>query len=453
MFERIRKESRVPLTICITVFLVTYFLNNDFNIRYIWNYAFVAAVIVCSRLFDGNGMIRMGKVTVVYLLLSGVVVVFSFLPNSVLDQESNNHAISIMLFALCAAFSKPSRNELRMSEIILLAFAIILAIYIVLIKVFPDIYWNSIFPYLSEYTQNTAVDLMKNHNYGVPVGGSANYADYILTLGLFICLSKLFSNFAGNIKAKICFVLSFLFILGMVIENRRGELIAAVLTIVVMYLLSMNFGRIETNRLFRAMAAVAIIAVGLVFMYARGMLDRYINTIVSLSSRKAGGIEEVGNGRIALWSLAIEKFFRSPIIGIGWNQFRATNDISFMEGINVHNDYLQWLCETGIIGFILILIPTLYLWFKTARRCRFFFANKAFYCNEARSYALVSFGIQNFFILLHFMDPCFYKLIFWPIYALSIILYNRSTFFATRTAGALEQEYAYNCLIEEARAV
>ncbi len=236
-------------------------------------------------------------------------------------------------------------------------------------------------------------------------------------------------------------------------ENRRGELIAAVLTIVVMYLLSMNFGRIETNRLFRAMAAVAIIAVGLVFMYARGMLDRYINTIVSLSSRKAGGIEEVGNGRIALWSLAIEKFFRSPIIGIGWNQFRATNDIPFMEGINVHNDYLQWLCETGIIGFILILIPTLYLWFKTAKRCRFLFANRAFYCNEARSYALISFGIQNFFILLHFMDPCFYKLIFWPIYALSIILYNRSTFFATRTAGALEQEYAYNCLIEEARAV
>ena len=95
-----------------------------------------------------------------------------------------------------------------------------------------------------------------------------------------------------------------------------------------------------------------------------------------------------------------------------------------MEGINVHNDYLQWLCETGIVGFILISFPTFYLWRETIKRCRLLFRKKYEHCNSIKSYALIACGIQTFFIVLHFMDPCFYKLLFWPIYALSIILYK-----------------------------
>lgn len=420
-----RKESRIPLTICIIVFLVTFFLNNDLEIGYIFNYAFVAAFIGLSLVFDRK--LRFSKITLAYSFLTAIVVIFSFLPNSIMDPESNNHAISVVIFFLCCALSLPGAKELRRAERILIFSALIMSIYILLVKSFPNLYWNYIYPHLSSYTQNQALTLMRSYNYGVPIGGSANYADYILALGLFICLGKTFSGYTKEKDIKINIILSIAFIIGMVIQNRRSELISTVLTLIIMYSLSVNIRYIEYKRFRRIMGAIVVIIVGIVFMYSRGMLDRYISTIIGLS-KNGGGIEEVGNGRIALWNDAFQKFKSSPLIGIGWNQFRANNDLPYMQGINVHNDYLQWLCETGIVGFVLISMPTFYLWIKTSKWCHWLFKNRVNHSNEAMSYALISFGIQTFFLIMHFMDPCFYKLIFWPMFSLSLIMYNRSIY-------------------------
>ncbi len=228
-----RKESRIPLTICIIVFLVTFFLNNDLEIGYIFNYAFVAAFIGLSLVFDRK--LRFSKITLAYSFLTAIVVIFSFLPNSIMDPESNNHAISVVIFFLCCALSLPGAKELRRAERILIFSALIMSIYILLVKSFPNLYWNYIYPHLSSYTQNQALTLMRSYNYGVPIGGSANYADYILALGLFICLGKTFSGYTKEKDVKINIILSIAFIIGMVIQNRRSELISTVLTLIIMY--------------------------------------------------------------------------------------------------------------------------------------------------------------------------------------------------------------------------
>lgn len=434
VINRTNRESRVPLTICIVLFLVTFFVNSDFEIGYIFNYAFVSGFIALAVVFDGR--IRLGKINRVYLFLATVVVAYSFMPNSVMDPESNNHAISVALFFLCCALSMPSTSELNKTEKIICYSAFLMAIYIITIKLVPSIYWNNIYPHLSSYTQSQARNLMRNYNYGVPIGGSANYADYILALGLFICLGNIFSGITKKNEKRFVFF-SILFIVGMVIQNRRSELMSAVLTLLLMYSLSVNLRFIESKRFKRAIGIIIIVIVGLLFMYSRGMLDRYINTFIGLSIKNGGGLEEIGNGRIELWKVAYKKFKESPIIGIGWNQFRATNNIRYMEGINVHNDYLQWLCETGVTGFVLIFVPTVYLWIKTLVRSRQLFKNKEVYSNEAKCYALISCGIQTFFMIMHFMDPCFYKLMFWPMYSFSIILYNRSVYIERQLESSL----------------
>lgn len=435
VIARSNKESRVPLTICIIVFLVTFFVNNDFEIGYIFNYAFVSGFIALSLIFDGR--IHLGRINLVYLFLTAVVVLFSFMPNSVMDPESNNHAISIIMFFLCCGLSMPSTSELYKTKKLINFSALLMAIYIIAIKLVPDIYWDYIYPYLSSYTQSQARSLMRYYNYGVPIGGSANYADYILALGIFICLGNMFSGYVETKEERRYVLLSILFIVAMVIQNRRSELFSVVLTLLLMYSLSVNLRFIESKRFRRAIGAIVLVIAVIVFMYSRGMLDRYIDTFIALSLKSGGGLEEVGNGRVVLWSVAYNKFKSSPIIGIGWNQFRATNDIRFMQGINVHNDYLQWLCETGLVGFILICVPTVYLWVKALSRSRLLFKKKTAYSNEAKSYVLISCGIQTFFMIMHFMDPCFYKLMFWPMFAFSIILYNRSVSIERRIESTL----------------
>ena len=84
------------------------------------------------------------------------------------------------------------------------------------------------------------------------------------------------------------------------------------------------------------------------------------------------------------------------------------------------------MCETGIIGFILITVPFVYLFAKSVIWCRTVTKRGSTYSREVKEYAIISCEIQTFYIVMHFMDPCFYKLMFWAIYTFAIILYNLS---------------------------
>ena len=106
---RTNKQSAVPLALCICIFLVTYFINNDFGIKYIFNYLFIVGFITCGVFID-NRIIN-NRVIFIYLFLVVVIVIYSFAPNSVMDPESNNHAISTILFFLCCSMSLPTDNE------------------------------------------------------------------------------------------------------------------------------------------------------------------------------------------------------------------------------------------------------------------------------------------------------------------------------------------------------
>ena len=63
--------------------------------------------------------------------------------------------------------------------------------------------------------------------------------------------------------------------------------------------------------------------------------------------------------RVSLYALAWSHFIENPLFGIGWGNFRFTviGTITKDTEFEVHNIYLQLLCETGIIGFLLIVIP------------------------------------------------------------------------------------------------
>jgi O-antigen ligase len=61
-----------------------------------------------------------------------------------------------------------------------------------------------------------------------------------------------------------------------------------------------------------------------------------------------------GTGRIAIYRSAIDLWLSNPVFGIGLGNFNYYTDNSFHYQPSVpHNVYLEILCETGIIGFLL----------------------------------------------------------------------------------------------------
>lgn len=423
-----QRRSRIPLVLCITVFLVTFFLNRDFGIRYLYNYFLVAVVLMLAVIFDG--VVRVNKEKLVYVFLAAVIVVLSFLPTSVRDPLVVNTAIAVALFTVCCLLAAPSDREISIAAKVMLLWGIAVTCYLFFVKLFPGVYWASIYPHLSSEAKQEAVSLMREHSYGVAMGGSAVYIDYMLALGIFICAGVLLGGDGGKRRKRICLVLGCFFLLGMVLQNRRSELLAVIMAVGFVLILHADLDHIGARKIRRIAGAALAVLAGVGFMLTRGMLDRYIETFTNLTQNGSAGVASASNGRLILWNNAYQLFRQSPIFGIGWRQFSEQNNVQYMEGNNVHNDYLQWLCETGIVGFLLIFIPFLYLWIKVMMRClelnKMRRAGCRLYAGDAMCYAQVSCAIQTFFLIMHCIDPCFYKLIFWPIFTLAIILYNLS---------------------------
>lgn len=121
-----------------------------------------------------------------------------------------------------------------------------------------------------------------------------------------------------------------------------------------------------------------------------------------------------GSGRGEIWLDAINNFYKSPIIGVGIGNWRhnskkeiqkkqKAHNIKF--STHVHNDFLQVLAETGVIGFVfyvLIYIMSFILLIKYYRK-HISNANKLFVLTLML--ALFAYMIDAFFNFPHHRAP------------------------------------------------
>lgn len=76
--------------------------------------------------------------------------------------------------------------------------------------------------------------------------------------------------------------------------------------------------------------------------------------------------EDISTGRFDLYEIAYKAFSQSPIFGIGAGLFKEVTHAY----TDVHNAYLQVLCEQGIIGLILFIFPLLNILIDSIQQLR-----------------------------------------------------------------------------------
>lgn len=117
-------------------------------------------------------------------------------------------------------------------------------------------------------------------------------------------------------------------------------------------------------------------------------------------------------GRDQLYDLAISAFRSSPILGIGIGNF-----VSQLGAYTAtHNTYLQILCEQGVVGFILFIIPLLYCYISSITLLR-----KMNDCDE-RNMLKWSLFIQTVYILYSFSGNTNINLFGYIMYFLAVSL-------------------------------
>ncbi len=98
----------------------------------------------------------------------------------------------------------------------------------------------------------------------------------------------------------------------------------------------------RVRMLFAGLSVVFALLVTGVDVFPKAVTERFNSSFVEEEE-----LDESAQTRIILWHLAMDKFQSSPLVGVGFNNFKKMNEY----GLDTHNYYVKLLCEGGLICF------------------------------------------------------------------------------------------------------
>ena len=396
--------------------MLTFYIYADFGIRRSYGYIVLLLAVlfltVLGRTVNLNSKYRFW-----YWLLILPGAIFSILPNAYKTDNTMAITIYMLVSGVVFLFARTDKTEINTVLKWIELAAVLIALYIIVVKIFPSIYWGIISPRLITSTREYCSRLIRM-GYGVPIGGSTTYADYIIAISLLGNFARILFGKERK-KINIWFVIKIaIFITAILFENRRSEIFALIATFLILYILSLDT-RHRTDFLKKLggfVVVIALFAIGLVILSRTGHLARFEEVFQKLLLREAYS-QDVTGGRFALWEKAWVLFKENSLLGIGWEQFINNN----LYRHDVHNTYLQWLCETGIVGFILIFVPMLRLFFLSLRDVQLMIKEEIA-SSDVMTMGVIGLGMQLFFIMINIVDPAFYHLNYFCFFCLALIL-------------------------------
>ena len=259
----------------------------------------------------------------------------------------------------------------------------------VLALCFPALYRSIILPLFKENDYRMIMFVLNEGGGGQ--GGflsQSGYASYFLCIGIgaLYCFKAFFKS-----KPTI-FFLAVLFIIGLLITQKRSPLVMFILAILFVYYID-GRGSERFKRIFYIILALLgfyfILSVLVSLGFHIAVLEKVYDVLHGLIS----GTEINDTGRTQLYGQATLFFLQNPIFGIGWANYK---NLFVLRKTHVHDIYLQLLCETGIIGFTVFMAFFITNVIRTSKLIRSYSDNQNSLVYSWLNYSLY---IQSFFLL------------------------------------------------------
>ena len=134
-----------------------------------------------------------------------------------------------------------------------------------------------------------------------------------------------------------------------------GKRSLALLAILLPILVTVLCNKFSGKRILNILCVILVLGVILYFFIVNSdlfikskLLGRFASTIVDLENGR-----DVTSDRSELYKEALSMFRNNKILGIGLGNFKKSSFFA----TDVHNTYIQVLCEEGIVGEILFCVP------------------------------------------------------------------------------------------------
>lgn len=257
--------------------------------------------------------------------------------------------------------------------------------------------------------------------YNLKTGYHAGIANHYSSNGIYIsvCLMVIVCDYfskKSSMKLSVKQIATILIVfIGLLLTNKRGVLIWSVLALIFTWLI---INRNKIGSLFKIIV-VLFVAVGVL-----QLIIEIVPQVGSVFERfKTIGEDYASRERLMMWALALQTFFKHPILGVGFTKFRDLYNFYIFKGgryerLDAHNVYFQMLCETGIIGTALYIVALIILFFATIRLIKYFKHIKDENINFGLTFSLC---IQIFYILYSLTGNCLYDFVFYfYVFAMAI---------------------------------
>jgi len=422
------------LMLIMSVFTVTFFIYKDFDIRMLFGYGLLCVFLLLH--FVRRLALRKPLETptaskgIAFVAIISVFIMF-LRPDSRHDADTLVYVMSMIICSGFLLFMEPNKKEYNNVFRVFIIAALIFSGFVIFFTFFEELFWQGYFRILSRASKAYLLKYV-NRGYSPVLGGSCTLTDYVIMLGVAAVVGGMLSKKQKGVKGICPLALIAVFILAILFVGRRGELLSIGITVLFVYFVTQNKKQIFIKLFILVAVAVLVVVLFVVFLDELkqiSFLSRYVMTVENILSG-----EDTSSGRIELYGIALSVFLKNPLFGIGWGSFSEHVPAEFhkLHGdavADVHNIYLQFLCEIGIVGTALVLIPIIYIFVKTVAQ------TSRLYKNNERSEEImlaarlngISLTIQTFFLTVGFLDPCFSKNIFWCFFVISVNMLGTAT--------------------------
>lgn len=398
------------ISLILTVSVFTCYLSSYGAIYYsIFGLIFA---ISCLLLFKNrnklNGIIFFWLLTLLPVLLD----------NYQLSMKQYGYVLKyipiILLLTVCNEISITHTNKIfKIYSVV----GIVFAVATITFKIVPILYFiitPRLIPRLEE-TFGLNVNAGLTYHY--------SYNNIVMAIALIALLSELLGYYHYKKEISKKHLVAIVIILfGMGLTGKR----AISFFVVIAFLITLYFymSNRKNGRIFKILGTIIVVSIFGLILYS------CFPSLFGLNRMFDSEGELNTAGRDKIYSLAFDLFNKNKWFGVGWGHFREySNSLGIgVNNIDVHNVYLNLLCEVGIIGFTVFLIAFAATYIFTVKQYIYYRKNSdvlSFYGLRNMSFSLF---IQTFFLLYCWTgNPLYDVPVLYP-YILSVavaLMYSR----------------------------
>lgn len=408
--RRIITLSTLLLSLYVSLaFLFHFFLYSFSGTFYCVSIAAIILIFVLSK------PVMLGIVPRNYTLLWMISIII-LVYNYIYRNQNNAVLVDVVVFSsglfvilFCSQNSRDYSGAIKAIRL----FSIIFALGVLIERYFPSLFRMiiSILPSKLENVLSSGIGKASVKGFTTNVGFSAAY----ISIGILSYIA-----FKDTINKRNSWTIHIL-LLGytLLLTGKRGVFLFLVLSIILVSFIPIK-GMEKARKYWKLFLALLGIIVSF-FLLKDFLIQIPLFGRIILSIDRFFSGEDITSGRSSLFNWAIRVFLNNPIFGIGWGNYKKTvvGVATLVSSLDVHNVYLQLLCETGIIGFICFVSVFIFSWITTKNLYCSCLNNTDELSYKWRPLLLFSFGFQTFFLLYCLTGNPLYDQIYQIIYILS----------------------------------